>query len=125
MDKLLRPERFDTEASVANAEKLYRHWKLTFQNFVKMTLPAPATPDPNDANAVAAAAVTSNNNNQKKLQALFNSVSATIFELISDCVDYDQAFQVLDTAYMKPVSVIYNRHKLIACKQEPTQSIDT
>ena len=44
--------------------------------------------------------------------------------MISECATYTAAFTVLDAAYIRPVSVIYNRHKLSTCKQEPAQSID-
>ena len=44
--------------------------------------------------------------------------------MISECATYTAAFTVLDAAYVRPVSVIYNRHKLSTCKQEPAQSID-
>jgi len=62
---------------------------------------------------------------RKRMYALFNNISAElIFELVSECNEYDSAIQVLDTAYIKPTSVVYNRHKLITCKQDSSQSID-
>ena len=105
MDKLLRPERFTTEATVPNAESLYRHWKTTFQNYVEDAISAPAaTPDPNDANAVQAAATAAAAAERKKLHALFNTVSASIYETISDCTTFDQALLTLDNSYIKPAS---------------------
>ena len=115
MDRLLRPERFTTEPNEPEAEKRYRHWKATLQNYLATTLTAPADGD-------QAALVT---HNQRKLYALHNNISHTIFELISDTADYTTAIQTLDNAYIKPQSIIYNRHKLMTSRQEPLQSIDT
>ena len=126
MDKLLRPERLETEPTTSNSEKLYRHWKMTFQNYLESCEPALPTPaaDADPQEAAAATQVATNNRDQKRRAALFNNVSPTIFDMISECATYDAAFTVLDAAYVRPVSVIYNRHKLSTCKQEPAQSID-
>ena len=70
------------------------------------SLPAPATPATGDVNAVAAATTAAQTAARKKLYALFNNISASIFKLISDCTDYHTAIQVLDVAYIKPTSVI-------------------
>jgi len=117
MDRLLRPKVFETEASDPNAEKLYIHWKMTFQNYLETSIPAVAANDENVEEVAAAAA-------RKRMYALFNNISADIFELVSECNEYDSAIQVLDTTYIKPTSVVYNRHKLITCKQDSSQSID-
>lgn len=45
MDRLLRPERFETEPTAPNAEKLYKHWKMTFMNYLEATTPAATTGD--------------------------------------------------------------------------------
>ena len=115
MDRLLKPERFTTEPNEPEAEKRYKHWKATLQNYLASTLTAPADDD-------QAALAT---HNRKKLYALQNNVSHAIFELISDSNDYATSIQTLDNAYIKPRSIIYNRHKLMTSRQEPLQSIDT
>ena len=124
MDRLLRPERFDTESTVPNAEKLYRHWKMTFQNYLESSIRTPAAANPEDENAVQAAATAAATAERKKLHALFNNVSANIYETISDCTTFNQAFLSLDNTYIKPVSTLYNRHKLITNKQDVSSSID-
>ena len=48
-----------------------------------------------------------------------------MFEIVSDTENFDVAIQALDNAYIKPTNIVYNRHQLITCKQEPMQSIDT
>lgn len=108
MDKILRPERFDTEPTAPNAEKLYKHWKITFQNYLDVSK---TTTD--NAETVE----------RKKYFALINNISASVYEIISDTTTFDTAMTALDTTYIKPVSEIYNRHQLISCKQD-SDSID-
>ena len=116
MDRLLRPERFTSDPNEADSEKRYKHWKTTLVNYLSTTLTAPAATAGDEAIAA---------HNQKKFFGLQNSVSHTIYELISDCVDFDAAITTLDNIYIRPRSVIYNRHKLMTSKQEPLQSIDS
>ena len=118
MDKLLRPKVFETDSNDPNAEKLYRHWKMTFINYIETTIPAIPEAAENAQEQQA-------NIERKKLFALFNNISADIFDIVSEAATYDNAIQLLDTTYIKPASVVYNRHKLITCKQEPSQTIDT
>lgn len=125
MDRLLRPERFDTESTVPNAEKLYRHWKMTFQNYLAATIQDPADADPNDEAAVQRVEAARTLASTNKLRALFNNVSAIIYETISECTTYDAAFHTLDGIYIQPASILYNRHKLITCKQDMATSIDS
>ena len=109
----MRPERFETEPNAPNAEKLYKHWKLTFTNYLETTIPE-GEDNSNNQNAI----------NRKKLFALINNVSADVFDIVSDTDNFDTAIQALDNAYIKPTNTIYNRHQLITCKQDPTQTID-
>ena len=117
MDKLLRPKVFETDSNDPNAEKLYRHWKMTFANYLDTSIPDIPADAPNAAAQQA-------NVERKKLFALFNNISADIFDIVSEAPDYNTAIQSLDSAYIKPTSVVYNRHQLITYKQEPSQSID-
>ena len=50
-------------------------------------------------------------------------MSATVYDIISEKTTFDTAILALDTAYIKPVSVVFNR--LISCYQGHTQSIDS
>ena len=112
MDKLTRPERFATEPNAPKSEKLYKHWKLTFTNYLET--------------AVAASSENNDNNlNHRKFFALINNISADVFEIVSDTENFDVAIQALDNAYIKPTNIVYNRHQRITCKQEPMQSVDT
>ena len=124
MDRLLRPKILEIETTLPNAEKLYRHWKTTFENFLSNSLPAVADGTVGDAISLAAAATARAENECKKLQALVNNVSSNIWELINDCESYVAAIAVLDAAFIRPTSIVYNRHQLITAKQEAGQSID-
>lgn len=101
MDKLLKPRVFETEASDTSAEKLYRHWKTTFQNYLETSI-QPPVPGSDAAATAAAEAATE----RKKMFALFNNISADIYKLISECPNYNSAIQVLDATYIKPRSVV-------------------
>ena len=123
MDRLLRPKIFETEPTAANSEKLYRHWKITFENYLDANIQAVTPGTPGDDASLAAERTARAEANRKKRHALFNNVSSDIFELIEHSVDYDAAIATLDTTYIRPTSVVYSRHKLITSKQE-SQSID-
>lgn len=125
MDRLLRPERLSIEPTEPNAEKQYRHWKMTFRNYLTITLPEVRDAPAGDVAAIANVESTRQANELKKLYALQVSISHSIFELISDKTTYDSAFEALDNAFIKPTSRIYNRHRLMTSKQEPLQSVDT
>ena len=125
MDRLLRPKVFETTTSDPCAEKLYRHWKMTFVNYIEESVPAVAAATPGDEASIAAAATAIASRNRKIHFALINNISADIYELISECNDYQSSMAVLDAAYIRPTSTVYNRHKLMTSKQEPGQSVDS
>ena len=122
MDKLLRPKLFETETTDPNSEKLYKHWKVTFKNYLETAVPDPTHAEQDDAATRQAAVEIAN---KKRYHGLINNISASVYELISEITDYEAAMAALDNAYIRPTSVIYNRHCLITTKQEAGQSIDT
>ena len=124
MDRLLRPKILETEPSAVNSEKLYRHWKITFENYLEANIAAVPAGTPGYEPSLAAERTARAEANRKKRHALFNNVSSDIFELIEHSTDYDSAIATLDATYIRPTSVVYSRHKLITSKQE-SQSIDT
>lgn len=97
MEKYLKPNRFDCEPNVPGADKQWRHWLRTFQNFIR----AAGETGPN------------------KLDTLINCVGANVFELISECDTYDSAIDVLKRAYEKPPNEIFARHTLATRRQGP------
>ena len=69
MDKWLKPSRFDCDPSSAGAEKEWKHWERTFQNFI-------ATVDRPASGSQAAVIATS----EQKLSALLNFVSSSVYD---------------------------------------------
>ena len=124
MDRLLRPKTFEAEPTDLNAEKLFLHWKITFENYLNSTLTAVTPGTQGDEPSMAAERTAIASNEQKKFHGLINCISANVYELISDCTTYDAAIEKLKAAYVRPVSVVYNRHQLITSKQDPGQSVD-
>ena len=121
MDKHLRPSRFETEPNATNAEKEWKHWYRTFLNFVEAACPATAPATGADETAIAAAAAQLQS---KKLRTLINYVSANIYDFIADAANYTSAIAILENLYVKPRSVIFNRHQLATSKQNAGESID-
>ena len=80
MDRLMRPEQFETERNAPNAEKLYKYWKLTFINYLETAITAGEGNNDNQTNI-----------NRKKLFALINNVSADVFNIVSDTDNFDTA----------------------------------
>ena len=74
MDRLLRPKIFETEPSAVNAEKLYRHWKVTFENYLDANITAVTPGTEGDDASLAAERTAGADNNRKKRHALFNNV---------------------------------------------------
>ena len=68
MDKILRPVRFDCQLTAPNVEKEWKHWLKTFENYVaSQTINGTAE----EQQAI-------------KLGALTNSLSASVYEYISE-----------------------------------------
>ena len=100
MDKVLRPERLETDPSSNVAAKEWLHWKRTFENFL---LVLPQT----DLN---------------KLNVLANYVSPSIFQHIEDCTEYEAAMEILSALFVKPKNEIF-AHRILATRcQQPTET---
>ena len=102
MDKLLRPERFDTKPNAQDASKSWRHWLTTFENFVE------AIPD----------------EEVNKLNVLRNYVSSEVYQLFCQATTYDEAINLLKSLYVKTPNEIFARHKLATRKQHARESLD-
>ena len=102
MDKHLRPIRFDCDPSLPTATKKYKHWYRTFTNFLEAM--GDTQPD--------------------RLNCLINYISSDIFEYITDCVTYEDAIQMLESIFVKPVNDIYSRHVLATRCQAEGENLD-
>ena len=100
MERYLKPDRLDVDPNAGDADKQYKHWKKTFDNFLA-SLPEP-----------------------QKLSILINFVSARIYEYISDIDTFEEAIEILEKTYVKPKNEVFARHVLSTTKQEPNESLD-
>lgn len=102
MDKVLRPERLETDPNSGAAAKEWLHWKRTFENFMAV-LPR---------------------EDLDKLAVLSNFVSPSIFQHIEDCPDYKTSIETLQALFIKPKNEVFARHLLATRKQTPTETLD-
>ena len=102
MDRLLRPERLDTDPNSTSAAQEWTHWLKTFQNFLAV-LPG------DDVN---------------RLSVLTNYISPKIYGSIADCTTYEQAIAALTALYVKPSNEIFARHCSATRRQKPGENLD-
>ena len=102
MNKVLRPERLETDPNSSEASKEWLHWKRTFENFLTV-LPQ---------------------ENLNKLTVLANYVSPVIFQHIEECSDYTAANEILQALFVKPRNEIFARHILATRRQQPNETLD-
>ena len=102
MDKVLRPERLETDPNSGEASKEWLHWKRTFDNFLAVL---PQT-------------------NLNKLSILANFVSPAIFQHIEECRNYEAAVGILQALFVKPRNEIFARHMLATRRQQPHETLD-
>ena len=117
MEKILRPERFDVLPSASGANKAWLHWKRTLTSFLATAVPTPRAAEDGNAGPAAPAV--------NKLDVLFNLVSSSVYEFISECVDFDTAIATLEALYIVPKNEVFARHLLATRNQQPGESLDT
>ena len=102
MDKVLRPERLETDPNSGEASKEWLHWKRIFDNFLAVL---PQT-------------------NLDKLSVLANFMSPSIFQHIEECTDNGVAVGILQALFVKPWNEIFARHILETTCQQPHEMLD-
>ena len=107
MDRVLKPNRFDTEPDDATASKQWNHWIKTFENFLNTLNTSQTSLD-----------------DGTKLSILINYVAPSIYEYISECQTYACAVKTLKDLYIKPKSEVFSRHMLQTRKQQAGESLD-
>ena len=90
MSKILAPDKLNVEANQPTAEKVYRHCRKTFDNFLEEC--GEAAPD--------------------KLRCLTKYVTAQVYEYFSEATTYEAAIDALDKIYIRPKNEIFSRHLL-------------
>ena len=61
---------------------------------------------------------------EDKLNLLINHIDATVYELISEAPDYDDAIKLLTNIYARASSPIFVRYALKTCNQKVGESLD-
>lgn len=102
MDRIFRPERFDTDPTCPDAAKQWNHWRRTFLTFLSSI----EHMQPN------------------KLDTLITCISASVYESIADCETYESAMSILESLYVRPTNEIFARYRLFTCKQDSGQNLD-
>ena len=102
MERVLRPDRFDTDPNSSAATQEWKHWHKTFSNYIE----AISSHDPN------------------KLNVLVNFLSPRIYAYISDCSTYETALETLSALYIKPKNEVFARHLLASRRQKPGETLD-
>ncbi|XP_063216425.1 uncharacterized protein LOC134527570 [Bacillus rossius redtenbacheri] len=102
MDKYFKPERFEADHTTGKSSSQWNHWKKTFEVFT--------------------ASIKASESD--KLLLLYNHVSHSIYELISECTSYASAIEKLDSLFIKPKNEIFSRHKLMSRHQQPDESVN-
>jgi len=102
MEKVLRPERFETDPNAPNSTKCWQHWLKTFENFLE--------------------SIASENLN--KLKVLINFLSAEVYEFVSEANNYAEAKDILNSIYVKTPNEVFSRHKLYTHKQQVGESLE-
>ena len=102
MDRLLKPERLDTDPNSSSASKEWTHWLKTSQN-VMSVLPTEGL---------------------NKLCVLTNYVTPKIYESFAECATYDEAIHTLEALFVKPTNEIFARHLLATRCQHAGETLD-
>ena len=102
MDKILAPERLVAEPNTPAAEKEFKYWKCTFENFLEEW----------------------GDKVQNKLRCLIKYVSASVYEYIAEAETYEAALAILDKLFIKKTNEIFSRHLLATRKQRSEETLD-
>ena len=102
MERLLKPDRLNTDLNASSASREWLHWLRTFENFLTV-LPQEGL---------------------DKLSVLTNYVSPKIFGYIEECTEYDRAIVVLNELFVKPKNEVFAHHVLDTRSQQTAESLD-
>ena len=109
MEKYLKPERLELDPSKSEAADTWKHWKMTFNIFLK---------------AVCETQQLTSMTHTLKLKLLIKLLSPAIFQHISDIHDYSSAMNVLEEIFVKPKNSVFCRHLLATRRQQMDESVD-
>ena len=96
MDRLLKPEKFDTLPKNSESTKIFDYWLRIFKGFI-----------------ATVAANAGENEEINKLALLTNFLIHETYSFIAEAAIYDEAKTALTRAYHKQKSVVFARHLLM------------
>jgi len=105
MDRFLNPDKLCADPESSAAEKEYRHWLRTFQNFLTQVRE-------------------STEGEVDELSILVNYVSPNVYAYIEESETYANALELLQTIFSKPKNKIFARHLLATRKKREGESLD-
>ena len=105
MDQFLKPDKLCADPESPAAEKEYRHWLRTFQNFLTQVRE-------------------STEGEVDELSILVNYVSPNVYGYIEESETYANALEVFQTIFSKPKNEIFAHHLLATRKQREGKSLD-
>ena len=97
MDKILKPQIFETFSSSSNTVKDWRHWLATFENFLI---------------------------NIEHYALDWQTVLRNFSVYVNLCPDYESATSKLQQLYGKSKNEIHARYILSTCRQKPREALD-
>ena len=96
-------ERLDLDPSALNAAKEWRHWRLTFDNFI---IECGIDPVPN------------------KHRIITNLISSNVYEHVEDCADFQSVIDNLEKLFVKYHNAIFARYLLSTQRQLSGETLD-
>ena len=109
MTKLKEPKCLELDASDPEADKIWKHWRRKFENYL----------------ADCEEAATDGGRQPNKLRCLTNCISHSVYEHIDEVATYEDCMTKLEALYCKVPNEIFARHLLATRKQESGESIDS
>ena len=113
MERYLKSERLGIDPNTTDADKTYKHWFRTFNNFLESLSTS------NTASSSQSSTQTVN-----KFNLLINYIEPNVYKFISECEAYDQAIETVKRIYVKHKHVMLARHILSTRKQKAGKSLD-
>ena len=108
MAKPKEPECLDLDTSTPEADKIWKHWRKKFENYLED----------------CAEAALEGGRQPNKLRSLTNCVSHSVYEHIEELDTYEKCIEKLEALYYKVPNEIFARHLLATRQQGPGESID-
>ena len=108
MDKLLRPKDLEMDPNAANAEKVFKFWLRTVEDFIEALVEI----QPEQARA---------NFNRRRM--VVSCLSPAIYDYVEEAKTYERVIEILKQTFIKRKNNVYARHLLVSRRQSSNESI--